>query len=84
LYHAGLIEPDALGLGLSCDRQGRALDKSGDIVPALLIAGPLARGTFGELMGLPQVAEYAAAIAASVSSELTGGIEKARLLRGVA
>lgn len=69
LFSAGLIAPDALGLGLACDRRGRALNAGGNAQPGLYIAGPLARGTFGELMGLPQVTDYAAAIADEVKRE---------------
>lgn len=54
------------GLGILCDRQGHAIDAAGRSSSHLFIAGPLARGTFGELMGLPQVSEYAEFIAERV------------------
>jgi uncharacterized NAD(P)/FAD-binding protein YdhS len=60
LYDAGLLCLDRVGLGLQCDRQARAIGSDGLAVGGLYVTGPLARGTFGELMGLPQVSEFAA------------------------
>ena len=74
LSQRGLIRADALGLGLDVDERSRAVDREGRTVPNLLISGPAARGFFGELMGLPQVADHAADVAAEAL--LTLGIKQ--------
>jgi uncharacterized NAD(P)/FAD-binding protein YdhS len=63
LAEAGFVALDPTGLGLHTSRDGRAIGRGERAEPGLFIAGPLARGTFGELMGVPQVAKYAAFIA---------------------
>ena len=63
LAEAGHVQPDEFGLGLFVDRQHRAVPRVGLVSGSLLIAGPLARGTFGELMGLPRVAHDAQDVA---------------------
>jgi uncharacterized NAD(P)/FAD-binding protein YdhS len=62
---AGLARPDPLGLGIAVDRSGRAIGETGNDNP-LYVAGPLARGTFGELMGISDLARYAKDIAQEI------------------
>jgi uncharacterized NAD(P)/FAD-binding protein YdhS len=69
LGHLGL---DPTGLGIACNLSSEALAADGRPEPTLLISGPLARGAFGELMGLPQITEHAAFVA----SELDRKVEK--------
>lgn len=66
LAQQGLIQGDALGFGIAVDAQSRALNQQGQASGHLLVAGPAARGRFGELMGLPQVADHAAAVARQI------------------
>jgi uncharacterized NAD(P)/FAD-binding protein YdhS len=66
----GQIQPDELGLGLLVDAQSQAIGLTGEANRRLLVAGPAARGRFGELMGLPQVAEHAQSIANALLSKL--------------
>ena len=70
------IEACPTGLGIHCDLQGRAITDSGQISQDIFVAGPLARGTFGELMGLPQVSEYAEFIAERVAERLGAALIK--------
>lgn len=63
LRDAGWLRADPTALGLATSRTGRAIAADGRPVDTLFVAGPLARGTFGELMGLPQVSDYALFIA---------------------
>ena len=67
LRDAGLLVADPLGLGVSVDALGGVLDSAGRPVAGLFVAGPLARGTFGELIGLPQVSDQPRAVAAEIA-----------------
>lgn len=58
----GHLVPDPLGLGIACDDQCRAISSAGLPQTSLLVAGPLTRGTFGEITGVPEIAAQAAAI----------------------
>ncbi|MGV1947433.1 MULTISPECIES: FAD/NAD(P)-binding protein [unclassified Agrobacterium] len=63
LEQAGLLQPCPTGLGILVDAKSNPVSASGESTTSLFIAGPLARGTFGELMGLPQVTEHAIFVA---------------------
>ena len=75
LRNAGHLRLDPTGLGIDCDTESRALDTRGQPNDSLLISGPLARGRFGELMGLPQVSEHARLVATRVASTLRNGLQ---------
>jgi uncharacterized NAD(P)/FAD-binding protein YdhS len=66
----GLLHADPYGLGIAVDSAARCLTAHGDVAENLFVAGPLARGTDGELMGLPQVSTQPRAVAARIASLL--------------
>ncbi|MTH77140.1 FAD/NAD(P)-binding protein [Paracoccus aestuariivivens] len=66
LARLGLVTPDPLGLGLATTETCRAIDASGAASQRVLIAGPLARGHIGELVGAPECAIQVSAIAAEI------------------
>ncbi len=70
LAAAGALCPDPSGLGLATSLRGRAIGADGAPDPTLFVAGPLARGAFGELMGLPNVALYARFLAGEIAAAL--------------
>ena len=69
----GVIRPGPLGLGLLVDADSHAL---GGAAHPPLVAGPLARERFGELMGLPEVARHAQRVADRILA--TGGPDAIR------
>jgi len=66
----GLVQADTLGLGVSVNRLGHAIDHRNEPDPHLFVAGPLARGTFGELMGISDLSAYADKIAGRIAVAL--------------
>ncbi len=76
LAREGCLVPDPAGLGLACSEHSEALGADGQVIPTLLISGPLARGTFGELMGLPQITEHAVFVAREIAEKLKAAAEE--------
>jgi uncharacterized NAD(P)/FAD-binding protein YdhS len=66
----GLLRGDPNGLGIAVDRFARVIGADDAPVPNLFVAGPLARGYFGELMGLPQVSLQPERLAAHLADLL--------------
>ncbi len=67
LAEAGHLRADPCRLGIDVDERSRVLDASGAAWSDLFVAGPLARGTHGELMGLPQVTTQPREVAEAVA-----------------
>lgn len=67
LVGAGLAAIDPTQLGLAVTAKSEGIDAAGRLVGGLFVVGPLARGTFGELMGLPEVARHAQFIADEIA-----------------
>jgi Uncharacterized protein conserved in bacteria len=76
LQAEGLLTSCRTGLGIACDLRSVATGVNSQPVEGLYIVGPLARGTFGELMGLPQVTEHAVFVADRIAERL--GFEQAK------
>jgi uncharacterized NAD(P)/FAD-binding protein YdhS len=66
----GMLRADPLGLGIAVDPLGRVIGADGMGNPQLYVAGPLAREQYGELMGMPQVAGQASAVASEIARRL--------------
>ena len=66
LKDRGLISLDSVGLGFAVAQDSVALGPDGRRSEGLWIVGPLARGAFGELMGLPEVARHAELVAGEI------------------
>ncbi|MGL3607565.1 FAD/NAD(P)-binding protein [Rhizobium sp. G187] len=62
LADQGILRPDRLGLGIDCDHLCRAISLRGNPQPSIVVAGPLTRGRFGEITGVPEIASQASAI----------------------
>ena len=79
LASADLLSPDPLGLGLKVADLCHAVDGGGEASDTLLVAGPLARGHVGELMGVPEVVAHAREVAEAISARLARRLPPARV-----
>jgi uncharacterized NAD(P)/FAD-binding protein YdhS len=78
LERAGWITADRHGLGIACDGDGGAIGLDGHPVNDLIIAGPLARGTIGELTGVPEIAAQAEQLVVGISARLLQHLPRRR------
>jgi uncharacterized NAD(P)/FAD-binding protein YdhS len=62
LLEAGLVQPDALGLGLATDAEGALLDAEGRASKGLFTLGPLRRGDLWESTAIPEIRVQAQAL----------------------
>ncbi|MBK0003315.1 FAD/NAD(P)-binding protein [Erwinia sp. S38] len=72
----GVIQPDELALGIKVNGRSQTINRFGAPNLHLYVAGPAARGRFGELMGLPQVAEHAESVARQLLAACSGPEEQ--------
>lgn len=70
LGQRGIVRPDAYDLGIDCDLDSHAINARGESEQRLFVAGPLARGAFGELMGVTEVSKQSSQVAANIASLL--------------
>ncbi|QKJ87164.1 FAD-dependent oxidoreductase [Paramixta manurensis] len=76
----GELQADPLQLGILVNAHSQTINQAGEANPRLLVVGPAARGRFGELMGLPQVAEHAEAVAQQLLATVLAPQQEGRCL----
>ncbi|MFT3731779.1 MAG: FAD/NAD(P)-binding protein [Hyphomicrobium sp.] len=55
LLAQGFTQPDRLGLGIDVDGAGALIDNHGHSAPDIFAIGPLTRGAFWEIVGIPDI-----------------------------
>jgi uncharacterized NAD(P)/FAD-binding protein YdhS len=69
MRRAGWLVPDALGLGVETDRDGRLVGSDGAPIPSLFTIGPLRRPALWESTAIPEIRLQAAALARLLASD---------------
>jgi uncharacterized NAD(P)/FAD-binding protein YdhS len=69
LVESGLARPDALGLGLDVDGDGRLIGADGAVATGLYGLGPLTRGALWEVTAVPDIRLQAQRLAARIATE---------------
>ncbi|WNG39740.1 NAD(P)-binding protein [Archangium violaceum] len=70
LMDAGLVQADALGLGLATDTEGALLDAEGRASSSLFALGPLRRGDLWESTAIPEIRVQALALSRRLLEQL--------------
>lgn len=78
LFAGGLARPDPHRLGLDVDGTYRLRDRAGRPQPALRAVGPLTRGIFWEVVGVPEVSAHCARLADTILSGAADMADAAR------
>jgi uncharacterized NAD(P)/FAD-binding protein YdhS len=68
LLRQGLAKADAHALGLSVQRNGQVLGRSGGATPGLYALGPLCQGSLWEITAVPEIVAQCDAAAGSIAA----------------
>jgi uncharacterized NAD(P)/FAD-binding protein YdhS len=68
LLDRGLIRPDPLRIGIDVTQQSEVIDAGGEPCPTLLALGPMTRGTFWEIVAVPDIRRQTWAVARKLSN----------------
>jgi len=70
LFASGYARPDPHRLGLDVDAAYRVLDRTGRPIPTIRAVGPLTRGAFWEVIGVPELSDHCRRLAETLVSEI--------------
>lgn len=76
LLREGMIQGDALGMGLNATPEGKIIDRNGNISDSLLTIGPALRGILGESTAVPEIRKQAEQLANLILLSASRGIAK--------
>jgi len=68
LLERGLIRPDPLRIGIDVTHQSEVIAADGEAFPTLLALGPMTRGTFWEIVAVPDIRRQTWAVARKLSN----------------
>jgi uncharacterized NAD(P)/FAD-binding protein YdhS len=75
LLARGFARPDPLGLGLEVSEQGALINSNGVASRRLFALGPVTRGTFWEIVAVPDIRLHCARLANHLSAGMREGMQ---------
>jgi uncharacterized NAD(P)/FAD-binding protein YdhS len=77
LLDKGQVRADRCRLGLDATTSSMLIDRDGDVVPGLFGVGPIIRGTFWEMIAVPDIRSQAEAVARTILERKTKKVGRA-------